>query len=132
MIILPRRTLRASARTLHARWDDDTFRIENGREPGRAARTGALPPLRRRRRALPDPTEPRERRMPTDATEDTRTYIVLVNHEEQYSLWLADKEIPLGWSAVGKPGSREECLAYVKEVWTDMTPKSLRKQPQQA
>jgi len=70
--------------------------------------------------------------MPTDATEDTRPCIVLVNHEEQYSLWLADKEIPLGWSAVGTPGSREECLAYVKEVWTDMTPKSLRKQAQQA
>jgi MbtH protein len=65
--------------------------------------------------------------MPTDAKEDTRTYIVLVNHEEQYSLWLADREIPLGWSAVGKPGSREECLAYVKEVWTDMTPLSLRR-----
>jgi MbtH protein len=70
--------------------------------------------------------------MPTDAQEDTRTYIVLVNHEEQYSLWLADREIPPGWSAVGKPGSREECLAYVQEVWTDMTPKSLRKQTQEA
>jgi len=66
--------------------------------------------------------------MPTDATEDTRTYIVLVNHEEQYSLWLADREIPAGWSAVGKPGSKEECLAYVQEVWTDMTPLSLRNQ----
>ena len=64
--------------------------------------------------------------MPTDATEDTRTYIVLVNHEEQYSLWLADREIPLGWLAVGKPGSREECLEYVRQVWTDMTPLSLR------
>jgi len=61
-----------------------------------------------------------------DTNEDTRTYVVLVNHEEQYSIWLADKEIPLGWSAVGTPGSREECLAYVKEVWTDMRPLSLR------
>ena len=52
--------------------------------------------------------------------------------EEQYSLWLADKEIPLGWSAVGKPGSREERPAYVKEVWVDMTPKSLRKQTREA
>lgn len=66
--------------------------------------------------------------MTTDAKEDTRTYIVLVNHEEQYSLWLADREIPLGWSAVGTPGSREACLAYVREVWTDMTPLSLRTQ----
>ena len=54
--------------------------------------------------------------MPTDATEDTRTYIVLVNHEEQYSLWLADKQIPLGWSAVGEPGSKEECLAYARRL----------------
>lgn len=64
--------------------------------------------------------------MPTEANEDARTYIVLVNHEEQYSIWLADREIPLGWSAVGKPGSKAECLAYVKEVWTDMRPLSLR------
>ncbi|HYH79205.1 MAG TPA: MbtH family NRPS accessory protein [Longimicrobium sp.] len=64
--------------------------------------------------------------MSVDTNEDTRTYVVLVNHEEQYSIWLADKEIPLGWSAVGTPGSREECLAYVKEVWTDMRPLSLR------
>lgn len=70
--------------------------------------------------------------MPTDAEEDTRTYTVLVNHEEQYSLWLADRAIPAGWSAVGEPGSRTACLAYVKEVWTDMTPKSLRKQTQEA
>ena len=53
--------------------------------------------------------------MPTDASEDTRTYIVLVNHEEQYSLWLADKEIPLGWSAVGKPGFR--CCASESMVY---------------
>lgn len=64
--------------------------------------------------------------MAREENEDTRTYIVLVNHEEQYSLWLADKAIPLGWTAVGKPGSKEECLAYVKEVWTDMRPLSLR------
>lgn len=58
--------------------------------------------------------------------EDTRTYVVLVNHEEQYSLWLQGKDVPLGWSVVGKPGSKEECLAYVGEVWTDMRPLSLR------
>ncbi|HEX2186782.1 MAG TPA: MbtH family NRPS accessory protein, partial [Chloroflexota bacterium] len=102
-----------------------------GRKPGRIhARSGALP----RDGAGPFPTtlNSERRGMPTDATEDTRTYIVLVNHEEQYSLWLADKKIPLGWSAVGEPGSKEECLAYVEEVWTDMTPKSLRKQTQEA
>jgi MbtH protein len=61
-----------------------------------------------------------------DATEDTRTCIVLVNHEEQCSLWLADREIPVGWSAVGEPGSREECPAYVREVWTGVTPPGLQ------
>lgn len=67
--------------------------------------------------------------MQTDAREDTRTYIVLVNHEEQYSLWLGDREIPPGWSAVGTPGSKDACLAYVQRVWTDMTPLSLRRDP---
>lgn len=62
--------------------------------------------------------------------EDTRTYVVLVNHEEQYSLWLQGREAPPGWSVVGQPGSKEECLAYVKEVWTDMRPLSLRERPE--
>jgi MbtH protein len=65
--------------------------------------------------------------MPIDESEDTRTYIVVMNHEEQYSLWLADKNIPLGWAQVGKPGTKAECLAFVEEVWTDMRPLSLRK-----
>ena len=64
--------------------------------------------------------------MSTSEAEDTRTYVVLVNHEEQYSLWLRDREVPLGWKTVGEPGSKEACLAYVNEVWTDMRPLSLR------
>ena len=59
--------------------------------------------------------------------EDTRKYRVVVNHEEQYSIWLYDKEIPLGWSDVGVSGNKEVCLAHVKEVWIDMRPLSLRK-----
>lgn len=59
--------------------------------------------------------------------EDTRTYRVVVNHEEQYSIWLDYKEIPLGWKDVGVKGTKDECLAYIKEVWTDMRPLSLRK-----
>ena len=59
--------------------------------------------------------------------EDTRTYKVLVNHEDQYSLWLASKDIPLGWTDTGKIGTKDECKDYVKEVWTDMRPLSLRK-----
>jgi MbtH protein len=59
--------------------------------------------------------------------EDAR-YQVLRNDEEQYSLWLAEQEVPKGWQPVGKEGSREECMAYVDEVWTDMRPRSLREQ----
>jgi MbtH protein len=62
-----------------------------------------------------------------DEEEDTRTYTVVVNHEEQYSIWFANKEIPPGWREVGKQGTKPECLAYVEEVWTDMRPLSLRK-----
>ena len=59
---------------------------------------------------------------------DQEKYKVLVNHEEQYSLWLDDLEIPLGWKDVGVSGTKEECMKYVDEVWTDMRPLSLRKQ----
>ena len=54
-------------------------------------------------------------------------YTVVRNHEEQYSIWLADRELPAGWEAVGKTGPKDECLAYVDEVWTDMRPLSLRR-----
>ena len=59
--------------------------------------------------------------------EDTTIYKVVVNHEEQYSIWPADRENPLGWNDAGKSGPKAECLAYIKEVWTDMRPLSLRK-----
>jgi MbtH protein len=51
---------------------------------------------------------------------------VVVNAEGQYSLWFADRENPPGWSDAGKSGTKEECLAYVEQVWTDMRPVSLR------
>lgn len=60
--------------------------------------------------------------------EDTTTYKVVVNHEEQYSIWPADREAPLGWREAGKTGSKADCLAHIKEVWTDMRPLSLRRQ----
>lgn len=53
-------------------------------------------------------------------------YRVVVNHEGQYSLWFADRELPPGWNDAGKSGNKEECLAYVEQVWTDMRPLSLR------
>jgi uncharacterized protein YbdZ (MbtH family) len=59
--------------------------------------------------------------------EDNTIYKVVVNHEEQYSIWPEYKENPLGWKDVGKAGAKAECLAYIKEVWTDMRPLSLRK-----
>lgn len=55
-------------------------------------------------------------------------YICLVNIEGQYSLWSANKEIPLGWKQEGPEGSKEVCLEYIKNTWTDMRPISLRKQ----
>ena len=60
--------------------------------------------------------------------DDTTLYVVLINHEEQYSLWPKTKAIPQGWQAVGKEGTKDECSQYVDEVWTDMRPLSLRKQ----
>ena len=59
--------------------------------------------------------------------EDTTIYKVVLNHEEQYSIWPEYKENPLGWRDAGKTGLKAECLAYIKEVWTDMRPLSLRK-----
>lgn len=64
--------------------------------------------------------------------DETLTYVVVVNHEEQYSIWPDYKEIPNGWRAVGKSGPKAECLAYINEVWTDMRPLSLRKQMEEA
>lgn len=59
--------------------------------------------------------------------EDMTTYKVVVNHEEQYSIWPVDRENPLGWEDRGPSGPKAECLAYINEVWTDMRPLSLRK-----
>ena len=65
--------------------------------------------------------------MSVDPSEDTIPYKVVVNHEEQYSIWPADRENALGWKDAGKSGSKDECLVWIKEVWTDMRPLSLRK-----
>lgn len=62
----------------------------------------------------------------SDEREDTTVYEVVVNHEEQYSIWPASRELPLGWNAAGKQGTKQECLDYIREVWTDQRPLSLR------
>ncbi|MDT7688601.1 MAG: MbtH protein [Acidobacteriota bacterium] len=69
--------------------------------------------------------------MSSTEREDTTIYKVVVNYEEQYSIWPADRENPFGWNDAGKSGTKEECLAYIKEVWTDMRPLSLRKKMQE-
>jgi MbtH protein len=66
--------------------------------------------------------------MAHEETEDKTVYKVVLNHEEQYSIWPADRENPPGWRDAGKSGLKGECLAHIKDVWTDMRPLSLRRQ----
>ncbi|WP_419995128.1 MbtH family protein [Streptomyces boninensis] len=54
-------------------------------------------------------------------------WVVVLNDEEQYSIWWADRELPGGWHAEGTEGTRDECLARIDEVWTDLRPLSLRR-----
>ncbi len=65
--------------------------------------------------------------MSDSGNEDVRQYSVVVNDEEQYSIWLAERELPAGWRAVGRQGTKDECLRHIDEVWTDMRPLSLRR-----
>lgn len=67
-----------------------------------------------------------------DEKDDNTTYKVVVNHEEQYSIWPVDRENAPGWRDAGKSGLKAECLEYIKEVWTDMRPLSLRKKMEEA
>ena len=62
-----------------------------------------------------------------EESEDTTTYRVVLNHEEQYSIWPAHRENPAGWEDGGRVGTKAECLAYIEETWTDMRPLSLRR-----
>lgn len=64
--------------------------------------------------------------MSTNIRDLESEYVVVVNKEEQYSIWSTLKEIPKGWNSVGIKGSKSECLAYIKSVWTDMRPLSAR------
>ncbi|MBQ0933561.1 MbtH family NRPS accessory protein [Ideonella sp. 4Y16] len=54
-------------------------------------------------------------------------YVVVMNSEEQYSLWPADRAVPAGWAVQTEPNNKEDCLDYINRHWTDMTPASLRK-----
>lgn len=65
--------------------------------------------------------------MNNNETEDNTVYRVVVNQEEQYSIWPDYKPIPAGWREGGKTGLKAECLSFITTVWTDMRPLSLRK-----
>lgn len=65
--------------------------------------------------------------MTMEDSKDTGIYKVVVNHEEQYSIWPDDRDLPVGWQDTGESGEKEKCLSYIKMVWTDMRPLSLRK-----
>ena len=58
--------------------------------------------------------------------ERNERFLVVVNHEEQYSVWFAERELPAGWRAEGTSGTRDQCLDHIERVWTDMRPLSLR------
>jgi MbtH protein len=65
--------------------------------------------------------------MSIDEDEDNNiVYAVVVNHEEQYSIWPTHKQLPMGWTAVGCTGTKAECLDHIEKVWTDMRPLSVR------
>ncbi|MEM9457589.1 MAG: MbtH family NRPS accessory protein [Myxococcota bacterium] len=59
--------------------------------------------------------------------DETAIFTVVLNHEEQYSIWPQGRELPAGWREAGKQGTKTQCLAWIDEVWTDMRPLSLRK-----
>jgi MbtH protein len=63
--------------------------------------------------------------------ENLTVYNVVVNHEEQYSIWPVERALPLGWTRAGKTGSKAECLAFISQVWSDMTPSSLRQEKEE-
>ncbi len=63
-----------------------------------------------------------------DAAQDR--YTVVINAEEQYSIWPAERDVPAGWREAGFEGTKDACLAHIEEVWTDMRPLSLRRQMQ--
>ncbi|MGH3870457.1 MAG: MbtH family protein [Pseudonocardiaceae bacterium] len=54
-------------------------------------------------------------------------FIVVINHEEQYSIWPTGREIPAGWREFGVSGSKSDCLAHIARVWTDLRPLSVRR-----
>jgi MbtH protein len=67
-----------------------------------------------------------------EENEDRTVYKVVLNEDEQYSIWPADREMPAGWRGDGVEGTKKECLEHIEEVWTDMRPLSLRRKMEEA
>jgi MbtH protein len=65
--------------------------------------------------------------MPNQDDAGEAVYRVVVNHEDQYSIWPVGRDLPAGWREAGKTGSKAECLEHINQVWTDMRPLSLRR-----
>ena len=61
-----------------------------------------------------------------DDSDPFKTYSVVINIEDQYSIWPQGRDVPAGWKEVGHSGSKAECLKYIEENWTDMRPKSVK------
>jgi MbtH protein len=74
----------------------------------------------------PPQSHQKEKTMSVEEREDTGAYKVVINHEDQYSIWPEGRQNPAGWRDGGKTGNKKECLAHIQEVWTDMRPRSLR------
>jgi len=66
-----------------------------------------------------------------EQAQDERRYRVVLNAEEQYSIWPIEKPVPAGWRDGGEQGDKNHCLAFIGSVWTDMRPLSLRRQMDQ-
>ena len=69
--------------------------------------------------------------MNMEKKEQQAVFKVVMNHEEQYSIWPVERESPNGWADLGKSGTKEECLSYIQDIWIDMRPLSLRKTMQE-
>lgn len=63
----------------------------------------------------------------TESSHTELTHLVVVNHEEQYSIWLVGRPVPDGWTAVGDARTEADCVAHIDQTWTDMRPLSLRR-----
>jgi len=64
--------------------------------------------------------------MNTTNEKENIKFCVVVNNEDQYSIWPCDKDLPLGWEKTGAEGTEKICLDYIEKVWTDMRPRSLK------